>query len=217
MPICLKEYLKDPCGSLSIPWWKHQRIRVPTDMQILHQRDFAPELLAEYEDEPYFRLMHNLADIGAALPDWLLIRRAERADIPRLVEIINASYTDLSVDAAQLEGYTQTPVYAPELWLMALDRRTGWPVGCGIADLDREAGEGMLEWIQVLPEYRRQHVGSALVNQLLRRMQGQAAFATVSGRVENHSRPEALYRACGFTGQDVWHVLRRKPLRQPKG
>ena len=37
---------------------------------------------------------------------------------------------------------------------------------------------------------------------------GTARFATVSGRVDSESHPEALYRKCGFEGQDIWHVLR---------
>ncbi len=180
---------------------------MPNHMRIIHQRDFDPTLLADYTDECYFRLLHPLKHISAPLPDWLCIRTAEPADVPMLAEIINASYTDLSVTPAQLEGYTRTPVYAPDLWIIAYDRHTGVPVGCGVADLDQTIGEGALEWIQVLPEYRGRHAGRAIVSELLRRMQGKAAFATVSGRVENASRPEALYRACGFTGGDLWHVL----------
>ena len=48
--------------------------------------------------------------------------------------------------------------------------------GCGIADYDSEAKELILEWIQVLPEYRGQKIGQLIVNELLRRMQGIAAF-----------------------------------------
>ncbi len=35
-----------------------------------------------------------------------------------------------------------------------------------------------------------------------------ADFATVSGECDNPTRPEAVYRACGFVGDDVWHILR---------
>ena len=37
-----------------------------------------------------------------------------------------------------------------------------------------------------------------------------ATFATVSGQCNNPTNPEALYRKCGFTGSDVWHVLRKR-------
>jgi len=87
---------------------------------------------------------------------------------------------------------------------------SGQCVGCGIADYDPEARELILEWIQVLPEYRGCGIGQAIVNELLRRAQGCARFATVSGKVDNPTRPELLYRRCGFAGEDVWHILHRK-------
>lgn len=82
-------------------------------------------------------------------------------------------------------------------------------VGCGIADFDREAKEGILEWIQVLPEYRGKKIGKMIVNELLFRMKN-ADFATVSGKINNRTNPERLYRSCGFVGNDIWHVLTKK-------
>ena len=49
-----------------------------------------------------------------------------------------------------------------------------------------------------------------LVNELLLRMKPMARFATVSGQVNNLSSPEKLYRKCGFVGNDVWHILKKK-------
>jgi GNAT superfamily N-acetyltransferase len=72
-------------------------------------------------------------------------------------------------------------------------------------------GEGILEWIQVSEGYRRRGLGSFLVKELLWRMQGKVKFATVSGQCDSPSCPERLYRSCGFTGQDVWHVLHKIP------
>ena len=63
--------------------------------------------------------------------------------------------------------------------------------------------------IDVLPEYRRQGVGTLMVIHLLRTMAEKADFATVSGRCDNESKPEQLYRKCGFTGEDVWHIMRK--------
>ena len=56
-----------------------------------------------------------------------------------------------------------------------------------------------------LRQYRRRGVAKALICDVLRRMD--ADFATVSGDRENASKPEELYRSCGFTGKDVWHIL----------
>ena len=48
-----------------------------------------------------------------------------------------------------------------------------------------------------------------IVKELLWRGREYAKFATVSGKVENETKPEALYRKCGFTGNDVWHILHK--------
>lgn len=126
------------------------------------------------------------------------------------VDVINQAYTDLSVTYEQLMGYTQTEVYHPELWIMAVNKEDSSVVGCGIADVDRELKEGILEWIQVIPAYRGRKIGQLIVNELLKRMSGIAEFATVSGKVNNQTSPEMLYRKCGFVGDDVWHVLMKE-------
>ena len=63
MTISLENYLKDPCGSLSLPWWKGKNLQLPPDILVLHERDFDQAMLAHYKDDPYFRLRHALADI----------------------------------------------------------------------------------------------------------------------------------------------------------
>jgi ribosomal protein S18 acetylase RimI-like enzyme len=77
----------------------------------------------------------------------------------------------------------------------------------GIADFDAEIKEGSLEWIQVLPSKRGLGLGKMLVNELLQRLKSKADFVTVSGRVDNPANPQALYRKCGFTGDDIWYVV----------
>ena len=66
----------------------------------------------------------------------------------------------------------------------------------------------MLEWIQVSKEHRERHLGTYIVKELLWRMKDIADFVTVSGKCNNPSNPEALYRRCGFVGTDVWHILK---------
>lgn len=202
-------YRSDPCGTLSIPYWKSRRVSVPPQMRIVHERDFSPAYLSQYTDEPYFRLRHDLQRI--APPDEaFVLRTAREEDDALLAEVINRSYDDLSVTEEQLKQYRCTPVFMPALWVIASDARTQAVLGCGLADLDADMSEGVLEWIQVLPEYRGRGAGKAIVCELLRRMAGCASFATVSGRVNSASQPEKLYRACGFSGSDVWHILTKK-------
>ena len=200
-------YRKDPCRILSIPYWKNKHVRIPPHMKIVHHADYAPDNYPGYRDEPYFRLRHDLNHIEAFSLNDVDIVTASIADIPVLADIINRSYTDLSVTRSQLEGYTRTEVYCPDLWIMAIDRSTATITGWGMADLDRQIREGIIEWVQVLPEYRRKGIGQAIVSELLRRMADLADFATVSGKVNNATRPEKLYRKCGFCGNDIWHIL----------
>lgn len=208
--ITLTEYLNNPCGTLSIPYWKAKNITIPPDMRILHDRNFSSDILSEYTDEKYFRLYHSLKDIPEIVTDDFEITIATRRDIKTIVQIINNSYTDISVNAELIKGYAKTPVYNENLWIMVKEKATGKYVGCGLADYDTEVKELILEWIQVLPVYRGKKIGQLIVTELLNRMKDVANFATVSGKVDNSTKPELLYRKCGFIGNDVWHILRKK-------
>ena len=208
--ITLTEYLNNPCGTLSIPYWKAKNITIPPDMIILHDSDFSSDILSEYTDEKYFRLYHILKVIPEIVTDDFEITTATRRDIKTIVKIINNSYTDISVNAELIKGYTKTPVYNENLWIMVKEKATDKFVGCGLADYDAEAKELVLEWIQVLPEYRGKKIGQLIVTELLFKMKDVADFATVSGKVDNETNPEVLYRKCGFVGNDVWHILHKE-------
>ena len=207
--ITLAEYLNNPCGTLSIPYWKAKNIVIPPEMKILHNNDFSAKASSNYTDEKYFRLYHNLKEISKIIANDFEITTAKRKDIKAIVQIINDSYTDISVNKDLIKSYTKTPVYNAELWIMVKEKATNKYVGCGIADFDTETRELIFEWIQVLPRYRGKKIGQLIVTELLFRMKDIADFATVSGKVDNPTNPEALYRKCGFTGNDVWHILHK--------
>ena len=207
--LSLQSYLNDPCGTLSIPYWKYKSIVVPENMKIVHERDMSNGVFHDYSDEPYFRLYHDLKNIKPTTTREVEIV-STKPSVAEFVQLINASYSDLSVTAAQMESCQRTPVYCPELWILLKEKGTGTILAGGIADYDKDVGELILEWIQVLPNYRRRGYGQLLVNCLLSKMQGVAKFATVSGKVNNSSNPEVLYRRCGFTGNDIWHILTKK-------
>ena len=200
--ITLEEYLQDPCGKLSIPYWKWKKITLPQNMKIQHSLNSLP---LEKCDDVYFRLKHDLKQVEP-IPTALSIRKVERSDWPVIADIIKRCYSGISFSEARLSGLTKTPVYAPDIWLIG--EWQGKAVGCVLADLDPEAGEGILEWVQVLPEYRGRGFAKALVMAALARMD--AEFATVSGQVLNPHCPEKLYRACGFYGNDYWHIITEK-------
>ncbi len=198
-------YLADPCRVSSLPYWKACRIVPPPGIVLVHEENFASANYPDYRDEPYFRLRHNLKAVPAPqLPDGF---SGCALSLSEYASHINRCYEDIGVTESELRQFTDWPVYDATLWIAAKDSRTGAVAATGIADLDREIKEGILEWIQVSPEYRGRGLGRWLVCELLRRTQGRADFATVSGRCGNPTNPEQLYRACGFTGCDVWHIL----------
>ncbi len=202
------EYLANPCGVSSLPYWKAKGISTPDGMLILHDSRFEKSILKEYRDEPYFRLLHTLEYVpNAPLPGEVSFCTPTADDLSRH---INNCYEDLSLSPEELLAYTRHSVYAPDLWIGIKDNVADELVATGIAELDPAMGEGILEWIQVSEEYRGQGLGTCIVTELLRRMKGRATFVTVSGQVRNNANPEALYRKCGFTGNDIWHILTRK-------
>ena len=203
-----EQYLADPCKAASIPYWKAKSITVPDSMKILHQDEHDDAEHPQYIDEPYFRLVHDLKGLAVpVLPQGYSICTAT---LSKYAAHINSCYEGIEITEEELRSYTHRPVYDAALWLAVKDERTGTIVATGIAELDREIGEGVLEWIQVSQNHRGNGLGRYIVSELLWRMKGKAGFATVSGQCNNASNPEKLYRKCGFTGNDVWHILRKK-------
>ncbi len=201
----ITEYLANPCRAASIPHWKAIRTQIPENMRIVHDEVFSEDLLDGYIDEPYFRLKHDLIDL--ATPQLTEGFAVCKATYKEYAEHICSCYADIGISETELQAYTQRKVYCSNLWLAVCDKTTGKIVATGIAELDHEIHEGVLEWIQVSPGYRGRGLGKFLVLELLRRMKPMADFATVSGKCNNPTSPELLYRKCGFTGHDVWHIL----------
>lgn len=201
-------YIENPCRASSLPYWKSRTISVPDHMKILHHDDFDPALWQDFADESYFRLLHDLRNLKApSLPEDFSVCAASVEDF---ADHINSCYPDIGVSVVQLQEYTTRPTYRPVLWLAVKDDYSGKIVATGIAELDQEVEEGVLEWIQVSENYRGRGLGQFLVLQLLHRMVGTATFVTVSGKCHNPSNPEKLYRKCGFAGDDVWHILQKR-------
>ena len=200
------QYIENPCRASSIPYWKTVSISVPEDMKILHQDDFKTQLLTEYVDEPYFRLVHDLKAVApVAVPEGYSLCQGT---VEEYASHIRECYGN-GMTAAEVRGFTERKVYCPQLWIALRDNCTGEIVATGIGELDREIGEGVLEWIQVSEEHRGRGLGYYIVCEMLWRMRDIAKFATVSGQCNNPSNPEKLYRKCGFIGNDIWHVMKR--------
>ncbi|KUH33402.1 hypothetical protein APY94_06150 [Thermococcus celericrescens] len=177
---------------------------------LVHQ-DFLKDFPTEKFDvmRPYFRLIHKNQKIKETKPPQGF--RIANVDIKReidiVADIIKKCYEDINVNPEIVKSWTKHPVFDPNLWIWVIDSEKNTPAGLGIAEFDPTIREGSLEWIQVLPEYRGKGIGKTIVLELLRRLQDRAAFTTVSGEVNNKTKPEIIYRRCGFQGNDVWWLL----------
>lgn len=211
----IDKYLKNPCGTYALPFWKERKLKLPDNMKVVHNEYFEDSYLKLYRDVTYFRLIHDLKNLGIAQLQYPYeIKTVDiHNEVNDIVYIINNSYEDIKVNESQVEGWTKEQVYDENLWIFIRDKEGNKPVALGIADLDKELKElkeGILEWIQVLPEYRAKGFGQVIVNELLVRLKEKADFVTVSGQCMSESKPEKLYRRCGFEGNDVWHVMYKR-------
>ena len=200
-----KEYLRDPCGTLSIPYWKARTLPVPDTVRIVHGRDWH----GQYADpRRFFRVKHGLKDLPPADFDYDTI--AVDLQTRELAEMIRASYrhAGISVGEEDILRWKEHETFREDLWVY-ICAPGGIMAASGIAEYDEACREGSIEWVQVLPEYRRKGLGRKIVTVLLNRLRNMGAdFATVSGDLDDPCRPLELYRACGFEGDDIWYVCR---------
>lgn len=199
-----EEYLRDPCRASSLPFWKAEQTLLPPHMAVIRDDLFRPER-HRGADEPYFKLIHRLGDVGEpTLPEPFVLAPC---DAEVLSAHINVCYDREGISPAALDAYRTHSVHDPALWIAVTERGSGRIAASGIAELDGRIGEGVLEWIQVSPGLRRMGLGRFVVCELLRRMRGRAGFVTVSGRLNNPDAPMALYLSCGFADPVIWHVV----------
>ncbi|MFA5179235.1 MAG: hypothetical protein WC363_03220 [Candidatus Izemoplasmatales bacterium] len=209
--LSLVDYCQDPCKTSSLPYWKIKSGIAINDLLILHDQEYRVGDFSSFSDQQYFRLYHDLKRLPIATIDKQFFSRVVniKKDIDAIVNTINTSYEDIKVTALQVRKWTETVVYTPQLWLLIIDKNSSSTVGLGIADFDFETKEGILEWIQIVPSFRHRGLGRYLVASLLLEIKKFAEFATVSGQINNLYKPERLYRYSGFTGTDIWHVMKK--------
>jgi ribosomal protein S18 acetylase RimI-like enzyme len=199
-------------------FWQRDRgfqnisIQFPTPLQfaLVHQ-DFLPMInFNSFDDrKSFFRLTHNLNKIpNVSLPDGFRFTIADPLNESQAIsDFISGCYDEITLTSETVKTWIKHPVYDPDLWLWLLDGSKDIPVALGIAEFDPIVPEGSLEWIQVSPKYQGKGFGKQIVAELLKRLSNRAEFVTVSGQVENQTRPDLLYRSCGFEGEDIWWVL----------
>ena len=151
------------------------------DLALIHQDFLDPLATARFASRtPYFRLIHTGLVQGRPQlpPGFALVQVDAEREAEAVARLIGECYGDPNFSAETVQSWTQQAVFDPTLWVWVMDTRQDKPAGLGIAELDRTVGEGSLEWIQVLPTYRRRGLGQSLVLELLFRLAGRAAFTT---------------------------------------
>ena len=199
-----QEYVKDPCGASSLPFWKTEQLEIPAHISVIRDDRFSAATCSG-TDEPYFKLVHTLEQLEH--PPLTGPFEAVQCEVTDYARHIHECYVSEGISCEGLFACQKRPVYDPDLWIAVRDQANRRIVATGIADLDQRIGEGILEWIQVSPDYRRRGLGRYIVCELLRRMWGKARFVTVSGRLNNPCNPLKLYRSCGFVNLVIWHIV----------
>lgn len=180
-----------------------------TRWALVHQDYLDPDTVAGFQTRlAFFRLIQRRTPAAPDLPAGYHFADVQPADqAQQVADFIAQCYDEMKPTAASVREWARRAVYAPDLWLWVQDDQTGTPCALAIAEFDAGVGEVSLEWVQTLPDFQRQGLGKAAVLEVLRRASDRAAFATVSGQVEDRDNPGAFYRKCGFTGSDVWWLL----------
>ena len=199
------DYLENPCRTLSIPYWKYKSIRVPDNIEIIHIDNFCNQ----YEKyQRYFRIYHKLINTQDVCNRVRLIDIEHDKD--QLIKMINHCYKheNILIDESDINRWMNNPTYNKSLWVKIV--KNNKIIASGIAEYDSKLKEGIIEWVQVLPEYRNKGYGKDIVNYLLKQLRNlDAGFVTVSGSLDNKTKPEKLYRKCGFIGDDIWYICQK--------
>ena len=202
-----EQYLSNPCKASSLPFWKTNLISLPPSMSVVRD-DLFPGLQEGCIETLYFKLLHRLNALSpCTLPNGFSFTSVDEYS---MAAHISYCYEEERVPVEELKQYKKRNVYSPDLWIGLKENDSGKLAATGIAEFDQEIKEGVLEWIQVSPEFRRRGLGRFVVNELLTRLVKMADFVTVSGRMNNPNNPYALYLNCGFEAPVIWHVVRRQ-------
>jgi len=144
-------------------------------------------------------------------------RRSAEMPPAALVDLVNRCYVDSPrfspVAVNGFEELRAQPRFRPELLLIAY--LNGRPVGLCLALLKQGEPRAWLEWIGVLPEYRRRGVAKALLERCLDSLRSAGAKELLVGSVELDDRgARGFLESQGF--REGFHQLRMvRDLTEP--
>ena len=71
-----EKYILNPTKAAASAYWKIEKFKIPSNMMILNENEFHTDFLQKYEDDIYFKLLHDLKNIdGYTLPSYKFINR----------------------------------------------------------------------------------------------------------------------------------------------
>ena len=157
--------------------------------------------------ERYFKMIHYLDDVKSCL--YISLPVDIKKDLDKLVIQINDSYQheNITISKVKLLEIIDSPQFNNRLWRKI--EKDGKIIGSILALIDKEINEGIIDYIQVSPEYRNKNYGKELLIDCLNEFKDMADFVTVSGRIGNITNPRKLYASCGFKGNDIWYICKK--------
>ena len=191
-----EEYISNPTGASSLPFWKTNTLKITKRIKLVNN------VSSTLENKYFFKLVHYLDNIEK--PILKEPYTFSSISLNEYVNHINSCYQNIGITYDELENYKSHNVYDESLWVAIKDKDK--VIATGIAEFDSEIKEGIIEWLQVSKDYRGQGIGKIIVQELLYRLKGKADFVTVSGDMNNPNNPLSLYRSCGFKDIKIWHI-----------
>ena len=102
--VSLQDYLADPCGTLSIPYWKAKRISVPPGMNIVHHSRFCPQMAQGRSHSSFFRLIHRLGAVPRfEPPPGVALAQVSPEQAGEIAALINRCYRHSGIRVTQEE------------------------------------------------------------------------------------------------------------------
>ena len=121
----VKEYLQNPCGTLSIPYWKAKTLAIPDSMRIIHCSNWN----GQYGNfQRFFRIKHDLNDLSPIDYDYDTLSIDYQAT--QLCEMINESYKheNIVVSEQDILQWKQHKTFREELCVYMNADNGKWPL-----------------------------------------------------------------------------------------
>ncbi|MGE5579286.1 MAG: N-acetyltransferase family protein [Bacillota bacterium] len=124
-------------------------------------------------------------------------------DYEALADLIRETDSHYRLTGNAVRDWTRSPAFAPTLWLWAVERDSGRPVGAAVSNYDPRLKETDLDWFYVLPPYQGKGIGRMLVGETISRSRERSSVIRLSGVADE------FYVKCGFRRKDRWFIARR--------